>query len=333
MASDRVTPKSIYLALRQDGASEVQALGIMANMMNESGLNPEAVNPAGPQSGVGLVQWQTTDYPHAATLVTGHPMEDMLAQVRFLAMTGGFNAADGTNAGQSAGNFAANYEKCATCQPGGAQYNARVGNTLTLAGWAKSGNWPRSVGGSREPGAIGTTASGPGSTPDCAWKIDLNIPLVGGNVCLVTKSELRGIVGVAMLSAGGLVTLAAVAVLAAVAGMKAAGPVGKAAEVTGGALMLVPGAEGAGAGLMAAGAGAKAVSKGRPAKRRGDDGRARLGEPRENPDLELRGGTVRETGEQRSARRRREQGAGRARARRAAGSSGSGPAGREETGF
>ena len=312
-ASGQVTPKDIYLALTRAGASTVQALGIMANMMNESGLNPEAVNPAGPQSGVGLVQWQTTDYPHAATLVTGHPQEDMLAQVKFLAMTGGFNAAQGTNAGQAAGNFAANYEKCATCQAGGQQYQSRVANTLTLAGWQKSGNWPSSVGGGARvgPGALGT-APGPGSTPDCAWKIDLNIPLVGGNFCIITKSTLRGMAGVALLLAGGLVGLAGLAVLMAAAGMRAAQPLGKAAEGVGGALLLVPGAPGAGAAIGTAGRTAR-----NPARegRRRQAGQAReerereraLGEPRENPDMEVRGGTVRQSPAQRSAQRSRER--------------------------
>jgi len=331
-ASGQVTPKDIYLALRRDGASEVQALGIMANMMNESGLNPEAVNPAGPQSGVGLVQWQTTDYPHAATLVTGHPMEDMLAQVRFLALTGGFDHAQGTNAGQAAGNFAATYEKCATCQPGGAQYQARVANTLTLAGWARSGNWPRSVGGGARvgPGAIGTTAGGPGSTPDCLWKIDLNIPIVGGNVCLLTKSEARAMIGAGLLLAGGLVALAGLAVLSVAAGMRAVPPLAKAAEGVGGALLLVPGAEGAGAAIGAAGRTARspAAEGRRRAAARDSADRKRLGEPRENPGLRPRR-SVRQTEEQ----NRRERSAARARARRAAGSSSAGPASREETGF
>lgn len=311
-ASGQVTPKDIYLALTHAGASTVQAIGIMANMMAESTLNPEAVNPAGPQSGVGLVQWQTTDYPGAANLVTGNPMADMQAQVRFLAMTGGFKAADGTNAGQAAANFASNYEKCATCQPGGAQYNQRVQNTLTIAGWIRQGNWPHAVGGSREPGAIGTAPTSGGGTPDCAWQIGLNIPLVGGNVCLVTKSELRGIAGVAMMGVAGLFGLAGLAVLIAAAGMKAIPPLGKAAEAAGGALLLVPGAEGIGAGMMAAGKTARnpaAAGKARQSRRAGEENasRRRLGEPRENPAMEARGGTVRQDRRQQAAQRSRER--------------------------
>lgn len=317
-SSDRVTPKDIYLALTHAGASTVQAVGIMANMMNESGLNPEAVNPGGPQDGVGLVQWQTTDYPHAATLVTGHPKEDMLAQVKYLAMTGGFAAADGSNAGQSAGNFASKYERCATCEAGGQQYQSRVENTLTIAGWIKSGNWPHAVGSSRAIGDLGT-GTGPGSTPDCAWKIDLNIPIIGGNFCIITKSQLRGIAGLGLLLAGGAVAVAGLVVLAAAAGMKAAGPAGTIAEGVGGAMLLVPGLQPAGAATAAAGASAKKVGKGQGAavaagrQRRAarDDAamRRQLGEPRENNALEVRGGAVRQDRGQVSARRSRERAA------------------------
>jgi len=314
MASGGVTPKDIYDELRAQGASEIAALGIMANMMNESGLNPEAVNPAGPASGVGLVQWQTTDYPHAASLVTGHPQADMVAQIKYLASTGGFRAAQGTNAGQAAGNFAANYEKCATCQPGGQQYQARVENTLTLAGWAKSGHWPTSVGGGARvgPGAIGTTGSGPGNTPDCAWKIDLNVPLVGGNICLLTKSEIRTVAGVGLMFVGGAVALAGLVVAAAMVGARALGPAGNVAEGVGGAMMIVPGLQGAGAGVAAAGRAAQNPRRAMAARQRrgaAEDAELerRMGQPRLNPNMEVRGGVVRQNAQQRAAQRARER--------------------------
>lgn len=313
-ASGQVTPKDIYLALTRAGASTVQAIGIMANWINESQLNPEAAaEDSNGRMSYGLAQWNAGSYPSAATLVTGNPQADLQAQVRFLALTGGFKAADGTNAGQVAGNFAANYEKCATCQAGGQQYQERVQNTLTVAGWVSQGKWPHAVGGSREPGAIGTApTSAPGNTPDCAWAINLNIPLIGGNICLVTKSELRGIAGIGLIGLAGLFGLAGLAVLIAAAGMKAAPPLGKAAEAAGGALLLVPGAEGLGAGMIAAGKTAKspaAAGRARQKRRAGEEEatRRRLGEPRENPGLEVRGGTVRQDRQQRAAQRSRER--------------------------
>ena len=128
--------------------------------------------------------------------------------------------------------------------------------------------------------------------------------LTGAPACLFSKSNARVFIGAGLLLAGGVITLA---------------------------------------GLVAAGHESQKVGKEGAAKRlqarqqrRGkaeDKRQKQLGEPRENPDLEVGGGTVRESAAQRSARRRREQGAGRARARRAAGSSPGGPASREETGF
>jgi hypothetical protein len=106
-------------------------------------------------------------------------------------------------------------------------------------------------------------------------------------------------------------------VLAAAAGLKAAGPVGGVAEGVGGALMLIPGAEPAGAAVAGAGAAAKKVGKGRAAdvararQRRGEreeaQMRRQLGEPRENPNLEVRGGTVRQDRRQAAAQRSRQR--------------------------
>lgn len=154
--------------------------------------------------------------------------------------------------------------------------------------------------------------------------------------CIISKSQARALIGAGLMLAGALVMLAGVAVVGIAAGMRALGPAGKAAEGVGGALMLVPGAEGAGAMIAGAGRGARNPARAgrqRQARQASEerDMQRRLGEPRENPDLEVRGGTVRESDEQRAARRRREQGAARAAARRSAGQGR--PASREEAGF
>lgn len=139
-----VTPEQIYETLLANGYSSVQAFGIMANMINESSLNPEAVNPGGPQYGVGLVQWETTYYSGAAGLVTGNPVQDMDNQIKYLTQTAGpkSQATSGNTGAQVAGNFAQYFERCASCNPGGYQYNSRVANAATVEGWASSGKWP-----------------------------------------------------------------------------------------------------------------------------------------------------------------------------------------------
>lgn len=121
--------KGIYNALRSVGASPAAAIGIIANAMNESSLNPEtnAMDSNGYRS-YGLWQFNAATYPDASSLVTGHPAQDLIRQVQYLVRVGGLRAASGSTPAQAAGNFAANFERCQGCQPGGAQYNARVGN-------------------------------------------------------------------------------------------------------------------------------------------------------------------------------------------------------------
>src|SRR5271163_843843 len=99
-----VTPRQIYQALTGAGASTTQAIGIMANGIAESGLNPEAIGDQGTSFGT----WQEHGAGYAG-LVTGNPETDLAAQVKVLAQNGGFAAATGSNAGEAAGNFSANY--------------------------------------------------------------------------------------------------------------------------------------------------------------------------------------------------------------------------------
>lgn len=157
-----------------------------------------------------------------------------------------------------------------------------------------------------------TTAASAGAASDCAWSIGFNIPLIGGNVCVISKSELRGMAGLGLMAVGGFLGLAGLAVMVAAAGMKAIPPLGKAAEGVGGALLLVPGAEGAGAAI--AGAGRVARSPAAAGRRREAAGaredaalERQMGQPRENPNMEVRGGTVRQTAAQRAAQRSRER--------------------------
>jgi hypothetical protein len=150
-----VTAEQIYETLLANGYSSVQAFGIMGNMMCESSLDPEEINPGGPQDGVGLDQWQTTDYPDAAGLVTGNPVQDMDNQIRFLtqhAVTAPDSAAaSGSTGAEVAANWAVDFEKCEACSPTGSYgappstpggYDDRIAWAATIESWANSGNWP-----------------------------------------------------------------------------------------------------------------------------------------------------------------------------------------------
>jgi hypothetical protein len=198
-----VTPFNVYEALVGAGASMIQAIGIMANMLNESDLNPEATSTA---PAYGLVQWEPSSYPGAASLVTGNAAADLKAQVTYLAQTGGFTAASGATGADAAASFAATYERCATCTPGGSQYNSRVANAKTVLSWITGGSWPTS--------AKGNSTGGGGSSScqvqDCMWGCipSVSIPLAGeiwAGECVFTYSTARHLIGAGVVVGGLLI--------------------------------------------------------------------------------------------------------------------------------
>jgi len=205
-----VTPKQIYQSLIAAGASTTQAIGIMANMIAESGLNPEAVGDQG--TSFGLVQQHGAQY---AGLVTGNPGADMNAQIKTVAQNGGFAAANGPNGAAAAGNFSANYERCTTCQPGQASYNQRVANAATVAGWVSSGNWPTSTGSATAAAQGGGDSGSNSKDPTCAWGFSGSLLIKSVNVCVIKKTTIRHIVGGLLLINGGVVILAGAVILAA----------------------------------------------------------------------------------------------------------------------
>src|SRR5215470_12223995 len=97
MPTEQVSPKQVYDALTSQGASSIQALGIEANIINESGFNVGAVGDQG--TSFGLVQ-QHGNYGY---LVTGNTIADLNAQVSLLKSLGGFQAASGQTAADAAG--------------------------------------------------------------------------------------------------------------------------------------------------------------------------------------------------------------------------------------
>lgn len=217
-----VTPRQVYQALIDAGASTIQAIGIMANGLAESGLDPEAIGDGGTSFGT----WQQHGAGYAG-LVTGNPQADLKAQVRVVAQNGGFAAASGSNAGEAAGNFSARYERCTTCQPGQSSYNQRVANAATVAGWVSSGKWPTSAGhatsaGSGTGGGTGGTATS-SSDPSCAWGFTLGGGGVGplhlpqADICFIKKATLRHAAGIGLMAAGGSVGMVGVILLAAFA--------------------------------------------------------------------------------------------------------------------
>src|SRR5271154_224093 len=162
-----VSPMQVYQDLLNAGAPTVEAIGILANSINESSINPESVGDQG--TSFGFVQ----QHGNFGFLVTGNPVSDIEQQINTLKSLGGLSDASGSTGAQAAGNFSAEYERCVGCQIGGAQYEQRVNNAATVEGWIKSGNWPTSA------GAAGTGTGSTGTGPDAATTSSITDPLSG----------------------------------------------------------------------------------------------------------------------------------------------------------
>lgn len=170
-------------------------------------------------------------------------------------------------------------------------------------------------GGGSSPATAQLTAYSPAS---CLWGFPgIPIPVIGniGQFCIFTKSQARAFIGVGIMATGALIALPGVAFLVAAAGMRMLGAAGPVLEKTGAAVALVPGAEAAGVAIAGAGAAGRssAAATQRRRGRRDDELERRVGQPREVPEMEARGGTVRESAEGRAERRGRQSAAARAR--------------------
>jgi hypothetical protein len=274
-------PLRVYEALTRAGASTVQALGIMANVINESGFDPEAVGDNG--TSFGIVQ----QHGNYSSLVTGNDARDLQAQVTTIARNGGFAAASGATPAEAAGNFAANYEKCVGCQPGGEQFNSRVSNAAKVAAWQSSGSWPKSAGSATAAGSSSTGGTGPGCI--MANPFSTNLPLIGnvsaGPSCLFSTSQARALIGGLMLVPALVMGLTGAVLLVALGFRRAAPGAGRAAETVGAGLAFVPGLEGAGLAVAGAGAAAQRSAPQSIARRRARREAGRT----ETAELEQRG--------------------------------------------
>jgi hypothetical protein len=125
-------PRDIYKFLREAGLNRTQAVAVLGNVENESSYNPEtnAMDSNGLRS-YGLICWNAGSYPDAYKLVTGHPTQDIKAQIRFL-LTHTNNVwrvlHSNLNAHDMAGDFNQFVEVSAYSWPGGIQHEQRSAN-------------------------------------------------------------------------------------------------------------------------------------------------------------------------------------------------------------
>lgn len=245
-SSGPVTPLEVYELLLNAGYSTVQAVGIMANAINESGIDPESVGDSG--TSFGFVQFHEPGYAGAHTLVTGNPQADIRAQITYLAQHTTADQVAGATGAEVAGNFASRFEECVGCQPGQSQYNGRVANAARVLGWVSSNAWPQSAG-----GGGGGAGGGAGAGNGCL----IEFPGIAGlgSVCLFRTSWARALTGGALLAVAVPVGLVGAIILAAF-GFRQTGAgrhVAGAAEAAGAGLAVVPGLQGAGAAVAAIG--------------------------------------------------------------------------------
>lgn len=255
MAGQQPSPFQLWQALEQAGATAVQAAGILGNWIAESRLNPEEhITDSNGFDSYGLAQWNADSYPNAASLVTGDPAADAVAQIRFFFQTVPQSALQGSTPQQVAANIAQNYERCQGCASGGSQNTTRQANAATVAGWAAANNWPASLGEAADTAAL-TSAGQAQQSSTCLWKIGgANIigPLSVPSVCVFSKTQGRALAAGSLLGAGALV--AAVGLVLLAMGTSVGG------AVVSGAAARLPGV---GAATKAAGAvgGASAASR------------------------------------------------------------------------
>lgn len=203
-------PQAIWDALINAGFSTPQAIGAMANGMAESKLQPEtrAMDTNGYYSN-GIWQFNEGTYPDSSSLITGDCAKDIDAQVGYLASHIGGSALVGRSGAEVAGNFAANFERCTTCQSGGESYTQRVANASTVQGWVDSGNWPASAGNATLLAAQAASGGQSGDEATCLISVGgMHIGLVLGHGpslpkwCLLSKSEGRAVLGALLMVAG-----------------------------------------------------------------------------------------------------------------------------------
>lgn len=149
--------KAIYGFLTSHGLNANAAAGILGNLEQESGGNPESTG-----SGGGGLYGAT---PLPAGQVTGNAVKDLAAQLgalmNYIAQNGSVSDinAHATDPVAAASYFMVKYER-----PNSSQANAsnRTQSALDVANAAKSGNWPAS---SSITPAKGTPSSSPSSSP------------------------------------------------------------------------------------------------------------------------------------------------------------------------
>lgn len=195
---------AIWNELIADGATPFQAAGILGNIEQESGGNPEsrALDSNGRYAN-GLVSWNEGSYPNSASMLTGNVSQDIKTQVAYIVQTGGLTAAgNAQNASAAAVAFQNNYERCGTCNtPGRIQSALDVFQAATTGNWNTGASTP-----STNASLTSATATDTSSTTNCQMKVF--------GSCIWQAGWTRALLGGLCIGAGGIVALVALSGIA-----------------------------------------------------------------------------------------------------------------------
>lgn len=158
MASNIETAFEYFL---KHGFTAQQSAGIVGNLEQESGVNPESVQGDGP--GRGIAQWSLGGRFYPA-LMTGNPTVDLGNQLNYVEqelqsnpLYGLAQLKEATTVDQAANIFGTNYEKYGI-------KGARVPDAETIYADSLSGSWPSATSGSTTAQDAGVTTPSTGQT-------------------------------------------------------------------------------------------------------------------------------------------------------------------------
>lgn len=161
-----------YLVGSMAGLTTQQVAGIVANAWAESSVNPEA--SATDSNGLpssGLLQWNAGSYPQLYSggrfnYITGNLQNDMKAQVSLILGSPYFAQYKQATAGASpevcASWWAANFERCQGCEPGGAANQQRQAMAAEIYNAAVNNQWQGTPGAAPD---VSGAAGGGQATP------------------------------------------------------------------------------------------------------------------------------------------------------------------------
>jgi hypothetical protein len=201
-----------YQGLVNNAAAQlgIPAAVVAAQIQTESDWNPDAVSPTGAQ---GLAQFEPGTWSSYGTGDPTDPTAAFNAYVKYMSVLlqqfGGNvqNALAAYNAGP--GNLSAGMGYAT-----GILSLAGTGDVTSTGGTASAGGVTTAA--TSTPQAGQTAATGPGTT--CAWALGntnqkILIWTVNFSICIISKTELRALIGALLLAAGGVITMVGTALV------------------------------------------------------------------------------------------------------------------------